>query len=107
MFIGLSLSLDCGVTSLLLLLLLLDCGIATKLTIVIWLTLPGQPPLLIGVEKAEDRLMVLHFAGAIQASIVVAYAPTEVSDAPSKDYSALDATLDALPRHRMIMILGT
>ena len=61
-----------------------------------------------GVEKAEDRLMVLHFAGAIQASIVVAYAPTEVSDAPSKDafYSALDATLDALPRHRMIMILG-
>ena len=38
-----------------------------------------------GVEKAEDRLMVLHFAGAIQASIVVAYAPTEVSGAPSKD----------------------
>ena len=37
------------------------------------------------VEGAEDRLLILHFEGSVHATIIVAYAPTELAETPVKD----------------------
>ena len=60
------------------------------------------------VEGAEDRLLILHFEGSVHATIIVAYAPTELAETPVKDafYAALDSTLEALPSHRLTLVLG-
>ena len=41
-------------------------------------------------------------------TIIVAYAPTELAETPVKDafYAALDSTLEALPSHRLALVLG-
>ena len=54
------------------------------------------------MEGAEDRLLILHFEGSVHATIIVAYAPTD------KDtfYAALDSTLEALPSHRLTLVLN-
>ena len=51
------------------------------------------------VEGAEDRLLVLHFEGSVHATIIVAYAPTELAETPVKDvlYAALDSQGTAQP----------
>ena len=60
------------------------------------------------MEGAEDRLLVLHFEGSIHATIIVAYAPTELAEPPVKDafYAALDSALEALPSHHLTLVLG-
>ena len=57
------------------------------------------------VEGAKDHLLVLHF---VHATIIVAYTPTELAETPIKDafYAALDSTLEALPSHRLTLVLG-
>ena len=37
------------------------------------------------MEGAEDRLLILHFEGSVHATIIVAYAPTELAETPVKD----------------------
>ena len=47
-------------------------------------------------------------ATTINATIIVAYAPTELAETPVKDafYAALDSTLEALPSHRLTLVLN-
>ena len=46
--------------------------------------------------------------GSVHATIIIAYAPTELAETPVKDafHAALDSTLEALPSHRLTLVLG-
>ena len=64
---------------------------------------------LLSYECLSDRLMTARFdCGIIKMTMVVCYAPTEVSNADSKDlfYQSLDATLQKTHKHDIRLIVG-
>ena len=69
---------------------------------------PAASKALAGSEAISDRLLLLHFKGTVDATIVVAYAPTNAATAERKDafYAQLQLTLQRIPAHRMTIILG-
>ena len=70
---------------------------------------PAAAAALTDYTALSERLMLLRFCGgAIKVSVVVAYAPTEVSPARTKDgfYRELRGLLDSIPAHHMVVLLG-
>jgi exonuclease III len=69
---------------------------------------PAASKALAGSEPISDRLLLLHFKGTVDTTVVVAYAPTNAAPADRKDafYTQLQLTLQRIPAHRMTIVLG-
>ena len=63
--------------------------------------------LLISVERISNRIMKAKFQGNPAMSIIVAYAPTEAADDPTKDtyFNQLRSTIEGVPLHDFLAIL--
>ena len=60
------------------------------------------------VEKIPDRIIGAHLEGNPALSIVIGYAPTEVSDKDDKTnfYDQLQDAIENIPTHNTIVLLG-
>ena len=69
---------------------------------------PSASKAMVGSEAVTDRILLLHFKGTVDASIVVAYAPTNAAPGEAKDafYAQLQLALQRIPAHRMTILLG-
>jgi len=61
-----------------------------------------------GFAAISDRLMTLQFCGQLPLTVVVAYAPTNPSEAADKDtfYAKLQDVISTIPKHSAVVVLG-
>ena len=58
------------------------------------------------VEPVNERILCAHFNGNPAVTVIVHYSPIEGSDMAEEHYSNLANTINSMPKHNIVLVMG-
>ena len=58
------------------------------------------------IRPINERILIVEFSGNPKTTIIINYSPTEGSEGSQAHYEALENTINAIPKHNLILVLG-